>query len=663
MKYDIKNLTFEEKLHLLTGKDSWQLETANGKLPQVFLSDGPNGLRMHDITKEGLPTIKATAMPNIHALANTWSEELAFLDGETIADDCIEHGADVLLAPGVNIKRTPLCGRNFEYFSEDPFLAGTLAKAYIEGVQSKGVGTSLKHFCANNREYDRHFISSEMDERTIREIYLPAFEIAVQAQPWTVMCSYNPINGVWASENQWLLTDILRDEFGFEGMVVSDWGATHQAARAAKAGLDLTMPYRKESFDELKSSYENGFLTMEEIDRNVSRILTLIEKTQNDKKEITTTKAQRHENAVKIAQEGIVLLKNEDKILPLEKGKTVFACGWNMNEPILGGGGSAYVQTDYKQPPLDKALQDKYDGTVQAYPFPYGAHGQDYFFGGTPILQKVSKADYVVFNLANTYVESESKDRTNLLLPENQIDFLKRVAALNQNIVVVLAAGSAIDVSEWEHLVKGIVYIGFLGEAAHEATADILTGKVCPCGKLSETFPLNLESASAGKYDGNGFVDIYKEGVFVGYRYYDTFEKEVRYPFGFGLSYADFEYSNLKIEKKSETDYDVSFTVKNTSSVDAKEISQVYVRDVFSRVARPLKELKGFAKTALKAGESKTVRISLNARSFAYYSTAWKKWHIENGEFEILVGSSSKDIRLKESVEISLPFETQFTVD
>jgi beta-glucosidase len=291
MKYDIKNLTLDEKLRLLAGKNNWQLSNANGKLPDVFLSDGPHGLRMHDFEKN--ETKPATAMPNLSVLANTWDTELAFLDGATIADDCLQEGADVLLAPGVNIKRTPLCGRNFEYISEDPYLAGVMAKAYIEGVQSKGVGTSLKHFCANNREYDRFYQSSDVDERTLREIYLPAFEIAVEAKPWTVMCAYNPINGIWASENKWLLQDVLRGEFGFDGLIMSDWNAVHNSWRAAKAGIDLEMPFREVAFEELKKGYENGWLTEEEINARVEKALELMEKCTTLKKEITTTKEQR----------------------------------------------------------------------------------------------------------------------------------------------------------------------------------------------------------------------------------------------------------------------------------------------------------------------------------------------------------------------------------
>lgn len=660
MKYDIKSLTLDEKLHLLTGKDTWRLTNANGKLPEVYLSDGPNGLRMHNKENPDI-TNKATAMPNIHVLANSWNTELAYLDGQTIADDCIEYDADVLLAPGVNIKRTPLCGRNFEYFSEDPFLAGTMAKAYIEGVQSKGIGTSLKHYCANNREYDRHFLSSEIDERTLREIYLPAFEIAVQAQPWTVMCSYNLINGVWASESEWLLEDVLRGEFGFEGIVVSDWGATHHAVRAAKAGLDLTMPYRAESFDELKAAYENGFLTDAEIDRNVSRLLAFIEKTQNSDKKITTTKQQRHENAVKIAQEGTVLLKNDDNILPL-KGCSVAVFGYGRNGLSLGGGGSAFVQTEYKQPALIDALEARFDSSTMAKRIAGSDIGFDYYLHHGTAIAETKDADVLVYCMGTgAAVETEGRDRDTIKVSDMQVDILKRIVKINPNVVVVLHAGSAIDVSEWIDLVKAVVYVGFAGEAANEAAADILTGKVSPSGKLAETFPLNLESAAVGKYEGNGFVDRYSEGIFVGYRYYDSFNKQVAFPFGFGLSYAAFEYSDLQVKKESETDYEISYVIKNVGSVAAKEISQVYVHDVFASVSRPQKELKGFSKDLLQPGESKKISMKLNARAFAYYSLPKKAWHVENGEFEILVGASSRDIRLSTKIEIRLPETEQFS--
>lgn len=655
MKYSVKDLTLEEKMKLLVGRDCWRLENANGKLPDVFLSDGPHGLRMHDIqTNE---TKKATAMPNNVVLANSWNVDLAYLSGATIADDCIEKGADVLLAPGVNIKRTPLCGRNFEYFSEDPYLAGYMAKSFIEGVQSKGVGTSLKHFCLNNREYDRFYQSSEVDERTMREIYLPAFEIAVQAKPWTVMCSYNLVNGVWASENKWILKEILRDEFLFDGVIVSDWCAVHSSFRAVKATLDLEMPYRKGAYEELKEAYEKGLVTEEEIDGRVENILRLMEKTQNADKKITTTREQRHENALKIAQEGIVLLKNEDGILPITGGQ-VLVSGFYQS---MGGGGSAFVQSAYQERPLGEELKERLpQGNVIIPLTQAGENGYVHNLRATYTAAR--NADTVVICVSTGRgVESEGYDRTTLKLLPSQEDLIIQTAKVNKNVVVVLSAGSAVDMSAWIDKVKGVVFAGFVGESGTQAIADILTGKVCPSGKLSETFPLSLLDTPTGEKRGNGYYEKYDEGVFVGYRWYDKEEKEVLFPFGYGLSYAKFEYSNLQVQKLGETDYEVSYDIENVSPIDGKEVSQVYVKDVFANVSRPEKELKGFQKTFLKAGEKKRVTHTLNYRSFAYYSVPLKKWYVENGEFEILIGSSSRDIQLSKSVEIYLPEGEQVT--
>ena len=661
MKYDIKTLTLDEKLRLLTGRNSWQLDTANGKLPEVFLSDGPHGLRMHDIQTNA--TKKATAMPSLSLLSCTWDTELAYLDGQTIANDCIEHGADILLAPGVNMKRTPLCGRNFEYFSEDPFIAGTLAKAYIEGVQSKGVGTSLKHFCLNNREYDRFFQTSEVDERTMHEIYLPAFEIALEAKPWTVMCAYNPINGVWASENKKVLNGILREELGFDGLIMSDWRAVHQSARAAKATLDLEMPYREEAFGELKEAYESGFLTEEEIDARVEKILALMEKVATAEKKIELTKQQRHENAVKIVKEGIVLLKNEDGILPLKGGKILFSGPFGACN-AYGGEGSSKVQTDSQPRHLKEEVAERLQGAETFIPTGWNVNAGLGAWKIKDAFKCAYGADTVVISVGTgSLTEGEGWDRTTLRLTPPQEDLILGTAKVNKNVVVVLHAGSAVDMTPWIDKVKAVVLSGFSGEGGQEAIADILTGRACPCGKLTETYPLCLEDTPAGEDRGNGFAERYAEGIFMGYRYYDYMQKEVLFPFGYGLSYAQFVYSNLKIEKKGETDYEVSYDIENVSDVNGKEISQVYVRDVFSMVLRPVKELKGFAKTALKAGEKKRVCVKLNARSFAYYNTALDRWYVENGDFEILVGASSRDIRLMGKVNIALPFETQYSRD
>ena len=665
--YDIKKLTLEEKLGLLAGKNTWQLSNANGKLSDVFLADGPHGLRMHDLENkipdtEKYETKKATAMPNFCVLANTWDLELAYLDGQTIADDCIENGADVLLAPGVNIKRTPLCGRNFEYFSEDPYLSGMLAKSYIEGVQSKGIGTSLKHFYVNNREYDRSYQTSEVDERTAREIYLPAFEIALEAKPWTVMCAYNPINGIWASENKKALNDLLRKEFGFSGLIMSDWGAVHQSARAIKATLDLEMPYREKAVLELKEAYDSGYLTEEEIDARVEKVVALIEKVSSSKKKVTTTKTQRHENAVKIAREGIVLLKNKDNILPLKGGKILFA-GPYAAKNVYGGEGSSKVVSEY----TPKHLKDEVE---ERLPKAQTSSSRSWFptelmmmqMKDTP--QRAYDADTVVLCVGTgNGVEGEGWDRVSLRLPAPQEDLILNTAKVNKNVVVVLHAGSAVDMRAWIDKVKAVVLAGFSGEGGQEAIADILTGKACPCGKLSETYPLALEDTPTGAERGNGYAESYNEGIFVGYRYYDTYEKEVLFPFGHGLSYADFIYSDLQIQKLGDTDYEVCFNVTNRSTWDAKEISQVYIKDVFATVSRPEKELKCFAKTMIKAGETKRICLKLNERSFAYYSVALDKWHVENGDFEILVGSSSRDIRLCGKINIQLPFERQYTIE
>lgn len=658
MKYDVKNFTLEEKFRLLEGKAWWCLSDANGKLPEVHLADGPHGLRKE--TPNG--TVPSTAMPTLAALSYTWNPDLAFLDGATMADDCIENDVDVLLTPGVNIKRTPLCGRNFEYFSEDPLLAGIMAKAVIEGCQSKGVGTSLKHFIANNREFERFGQTSEVDERTLREIYLPAFEIALQAKPWTVMCSHNLLNGVWVSENKKVLNGLLREELGFDGVIVSDWGAVHDAPRCVKASMDLGMPNLPQTYDELKSAYESGELTDEEIDACIERILALVEKAKTAERKVTTTKEERHQNAVSIAKEAMVLLKNEDNILPLKEGNILVTGQFDIAPP-LGGGGSALAVTDFKQQPLHILIDEKLDGNANVRRHVmridpatgYRHHGAAY--------SKAMDADTVVLCVGNHgKVESENFDRSNIRLTPEQEEIIINLANANENLVVVLYAGSAIDMSAWIDKVKAVVFAGFAGEGVNEALSDILTGKVCPSGKLSETFPLCIEDTPTGLNRGNGFVERYSEGVLVGYRWYDTKKKDVLFPFGYGLSYANFEYFDLKIDKESETDYEVSFTIKNTSNIDAKEVAQVYVRDMVSMVERPFKELKGFTKVDLKAGESKRVSIKLDYRSFAFYNVALDKWHVENGKFEILVGASSRDIRLKQRIDIELPRAEQYTL-
>ena len=659
MKYDIKQLSADEKLQLLTGKDYWTTNDLDKKLKSIFMSDGPCGLRKiekvaveenQSDNKAGYErTRPATAMPALSVVANSWNEDVAYLDGATIADDCAEANVDVLLAPGVNIKRNALNGRNFEYLSEDPYLAGKMARAFINGVQDQGVGTSVKHFAANNSEHDRNGTSSEVDDRTLHEIYFPAFEEALKAKPWSVMCSYNPVNGVHASQNAKLLKKTLRDEFGFDGVIISDWDAVWNHPEAVKATLDLRMPANDNAFTELKSAYEKGKLTDEDIDFCVQNILNLIEKAKNAERKVKYTKTQRHENAVKIAEEGIVLLKNDDNLLPLGNGQKIAVLG-AFAQGIAQGGGSATVYTDYDVKPLSRLLQDKFGQKVYYNP----AVWQE-TLNTTALLKQHMQAVYhsdaaIICVGEKSPIVSEGCDRESMKLTAVQEDLILRAAEYNENVIVIVYGGSAIDMTACINKVKAVLFAGYAGEGTNEALLSIISDETNPSGKLSETFPLRIEdTVTKGKFD-NGMVDYYSEGVLVGYRRYDTAKTEVLFPFGYGLSYSKFEYSDLEIEKKGATDYIVSYSVTNVSDTDGKEISQVYVKDVFASVLRPEKELKGFSKDLIKAGETKRVAVTLNYRSFAYYSVVYDAWTVESGDFVIMVGSSSRDIRLSQKI-------------
>lgn len=660
MGYDIGKLTLEEKIMLLTGVNEWKTSSANGKIPQIHVSDGPNGLQMFN--DDGVRK-SATAMPALSLVASSWDRELAYLDGETIANDAAEKGADVLLAPGVNIKRTPLNGRNFEYLSEDPFLSGILAREFIKGVQSKGIGTSLKHLCANNREKGRRVQTSEIDERALNEIYLRPFEIALEAEPWTVMCSYNAVNGVYASENRKLLKNTLRDKFGFKGLIVSDWGAVHNPYKSLKATIDLIMPYNEKTLDNVKSALDKGLITMAEIDACVENVLKLVEKATSAKKVVNYTAEQRHANAVKIAKGGITLLKNENGILPLKDGGKYLVVG-ELSEKPVGGLGSAYVKTDYIYKSVTELLSEKLPNAEISYD--RGARSCSDWAEGNRLKLEYTKSVYyeaygkdavIVFVTGDT--ESESFDRYHIKLKPEYEEVIRNVSRFNDNVIVVLSSGSAIDMKDWIDDVKAVVYEGFAGEGANEAVSSILAGETNPSGKLAETFPLDLDDTFAGDDTGDGFVEWYNDGIFVGYRHFDRYGIDVLFPFGYGLSYSEFKYDNLEIKKTGDCDFTVSYDITNVSEVDGVEVSQVYVKDVFCMVIRPERELKGFEKTFIKAGETKRVSVKLDYRSFAYYNTALDKWHVENGVFEIFVGASSRDIKLKGEINIELPDDVQ----
>lgn len=655
MKNKNVKLSLEEKLKFLTGKDCWSTEDFNGKLDKISVSDGPCGLRkMAKNENEEYYTVKSTAYPCVHVLSNSWNTDLAYEMGQCIADDCIENDVDVILAPGVNIKRQVLNGRNFEYFSEDPYLAGTMAKRYIDGVQDKGIGTSLKHFCANNFEQDRLVTSSEVDERTLNEIYYKPFEIALKANPTTVMCSYNRLNGILVSEHQKLLKGVLREKLGFNGLIVSDWDAVRDRVKSLKATVDLEMPFRNKSYDELKQAYDNGEITMEQIDFCVNNVLTLIDKLQEMKtlRKITTDKSERRRIAKQISDEGEVLLKN-DGILPLKPNCKIALFSLRADRMPTSADGSARVQSDHEFDDfgdcLKKSMPNAEITNLEAFTF---WRGEVELYHVAEKLPYAYDSDVAIVLAGNDMItEGEAFDRQSMKLQPRMESLIKSVASVNKNTIVVLSSGSAVDVSNWESDVKAILYTGFAGETQVESACDILAGKVCPSGKLTETFAKSESDYTTSSRLGNDFVNVYKEGVFVGYRYFDTFKKEVAYPFGFGLSYASFTYSDLTVEKTGDFSVKLSYIVKNESDFDAKEVSQIYVKDVFSYVLRPEKELKAFSKDLIKAGESKKITVELNKDAFSYYSVAYDKWIADNGDFEILVASNVSDVKLKAKIK------------
>ena len=647
-------LTTEEKLRLICGVSSWYTADFDGKLPRIKMSDGPIGLRTV-VEREGVnETLPATAYPAIQTLANTWDAGLSRRMGECLADDATERDVDILLAPGVNIKRSPFCGRNFEYFSEDPLVAGVLAREYIEGVQGKGISVCLKHFMANNLEYDRFHQTSDVDERTMREIYYKPFEIACAAKPLSVMCSYNRVNGVYAAENAKGFK-VLREEFGFDGAIISDWNAVRDRTASAKAGLDLEMPFNEENYQKLVADYKAGKLSDEELDACADRMLTFIYRLAEARKtrKLTTTVEERRGVAKRIAAEGAVLLKNNG-VLPLKKNATISICGTYVRDGSYGtrdftsGGGSARVKWLDPSFDLSEKLEKLLGGKVLRE---RGFHIRKINSQHNTVTAAMNAARSdvnIVCACTGSYFEYESGDKQTLRLNNVQERAILETAARNPNTVVVIFAGSAVDTSVWEDKVAAILYAGFVGMGGDEALAEILAGEVNPCGKLTETFA--REQDLPDFHVGLG-VTRYQEGLDVGYRYYDTHGVPVLYPFGYGLSYSTFEYGNLKLRVKGDI-LEVRYELENASLWDGKEVSQVYVRECCPLVYRPFKELKGFSKDEVRAGRKKSVSVQLDRSAFAYWSTARDAWTVEDGVFEILVGSSAEDIRLSAKIEI-----------
>ena len=656
----ISQLTLEEKAGLCSGADFWHTKAVERLgIPASMVSDGPHGLRKQDDKVDHLgvnDSIKAVCFPAASATAASFDKAMLTRMGEAIGDSCQHEGLSVVLGPAVNIKRSPLCGRNFEYFSEDPYLAGKLSAAFIHGVQSRNVGTSIKHFAANSQEHRRMSSSSEVDERTLREIYLPAFETAVkEEQPWTVMCSYNRLNGVFASENPWLLTDVLRKEWGFEGYVVSDWGAVSDRVAGLAAGLDLEMPSSGGINDKkIVEAVRSGKLDEAVVDQAVERILNIIFRfTENAKPDTPWDKEAQHQLAAEIAADCMVLLKNDDKILPLQKEDTIAFIGEFADKPRFQGGGSSHINCFRTTSALEAAagLPVLY---AQGYSATKDAATEEQIAEAVAAAKK-AKIAIVFAGLPDVY-ESEGYDRTHMRMPECQNRVIEAVASANPNTVVVLHNGSPVEMP-WIGKVKAVLETYLGGQAVGLATIRVLYGETNPSGRLPETFPLQLEdNPSFLSYGGEGDIAEYREGIFVGYRYYDFKKAAVLFPFGYGLSYTDFEFSNLRLSANTITDQDLltaTVTVKNTGDRAGKAVIQLYVGDKESSVFRPVRELKGFEKISLQPGEAKDVSFTLDKRAFAYWNTELHDWTVEPGDFTIEIGRSSRDIALDASVTVN----------
>jgi len=657
----LSRLTLEEKAVLCTGATPWQTVAIERLgIPSITVADGPHGVRRvadtETLMAESLP---ATCFPTASALASTWDVDLLRALGEALGEECISLGVDILLGPGNNMKRTPLCGRNFEYYSEDPLLGGELAAAFIEGVQSKGVGTSLKHYAANNQEHKRFAIDAQVDERTLREIYLAGFERAVvKAQPWTVMCAYNRLNGTYCSQHRWLLHDVLKEEWGYDGFVVSDWGAVHDRPAALEAGLELEMPGpRPDRVQAVVEAVRSGELDESVLDAAVARLLQVIWRAAETPKgdgEIDVD--AHHALARRIAGEAIVLLKNEGGVLPLPALRRIAVIGATAKTPYFQGGGSSHINPTRVDVPLEELQALAGDAEVsyaEGYAMEEGF--DEALIDRAVVIAR--EADVALLYVAlPTFKESEGYDRPDLRLTEQQVALIQAVAAAQPQSIVILNSGSAVMMDPWIAEVPAVIEAWMMGQAGGGAIADVLFGTVNPSGKLAETFPRRLEDTpSFLNYPGENGVVRYGEGAYIGYRYYDAKGMDVLYPFGHGLSYTSYAYSNLRVSAQSFRDVDgltVSVDVTNTGDVAGKEIVQVYVHDVASRLSRPAKELKGFAKVALQPGETRTVTIELDVRAFAYYDPAYQRWVTESGAFEILVGRSSADICFTASVEM-----------
>ncbi len=650
----LKELTLEEKCALLSGAETFKTRgMPEHGIPQIWLSDGPHGLRKQAGESDHLglnPSVPATCFPTASAVANSWDAALGEEIGAALGEEAAAQEVSVVLGPGLNMKRNPLCGRSFEYFSEDPYLAGKLAAGYIRGIQSKGVAACPKHFAVNSQETRRMASDSIVDERTLREIYLTGFEIAVkEGHPHSIMSSYNLVNGTYANENKHLLMEILRGEWGFDGAVITDWGGSNDHALGVKNGSTLEMPAPGgDSVRELLAAVESGKISESDIDARLSELLPLVFDTKAalDAAPREFDAAAHHALARRAAAESLVLLKNEGSLLPLAAGSKVAVIGDFAKNPRYQGAGSSMVNSTQVDVLLDKLIDSELN--VIGYQQGFDRHGKPDAALQKSACELATQADTVILCMGlDEIAESEGLDRSNLRLAQNQVDLLQAVAAVNPKIVVVLYSGSVVE-TPWLDNCQALLYAALGGQAGAGAVADALTGKVNPCGKLAETWPLAYADVpSAADFATRRKTVEYREGLYIGYRYFTTAEKAVRFPFGYGMSYTTFAYSDLAADEQG-----VSLTVTNTGSVAGTEIVQLYVAKKDSELFRPAKELKGFARVTLAPGEKQRITIMLDDKAFRFWNVKANRWEIEGGEYELLVGASVEDIRLCEKISV-----------
>jgi len=668
MKYRdvIENMTLEEKALLMSGKDIWQTqEIERLGINSIFFADGPHGIRKQAVAADKLGLnagIPATCYPTAATVANSWNTELGHRVGEYLGDEAISHKVNVLLGPGVNMKRNPLCGRNFEYYSEDPYLAGKMAASYIRGIQSRGISACVKHFAANNQEKRRMSIDTIIDERTLREVYLTAFEIAVkEGKTKSIMSSYNRLNGSYTNENLHLMQDILRGEWGYQGTVVTDWGGSNDRVAGLIAGNELEMPTtRGETNEEIVQAVKTGKLEESALDECVDRLLDLVFTTEQafQKPHLKFQEERHHRVSQKVAEESIVLLKNEDRILPLKFGKKVAVIGDFAQNARYQGAGSSLVNPTILDHTMDCFEES---GIVSIGYEPgfdrYGKKDEDKIKRACALAKQ---ADVILLYIGlDEVTEAEGLDRDNMRIPANQIDLLHALYEANPNIVAILSCGSAVEMP-WIGKVKGLLH-GYLGgQAGARAILRVLSGDVNPSGKLAETYPLRYEDTPSYRYFPGGETSVeYRESLFIGYRYYDTANVDVLFPFGYGLSYTTFEYADIRVDRNG-----VTFSLSNTGTVAGMEIAQLYVGCESTDVFRPKKELKGFKKVFINAGETKTVTIPFDDKTFRYFNVKTNRWEIEEADYRIMIGASVADIRLTETLFVEgtgapLPYDKQ----